>query len=69
MREGWKSLARMLALGAVMDAIYQVIVFRFIHPPELVVIVLGLAFVPYLLSRGPVNRLARRRMTRGEHAR
>jgi hypothetical protein len=38
---------------------YQLIVFRWIHPVELVVVVLLLAFVPYLLIRGPVNRLAR----------
>jgi hypothetical protein len=39
--------------------LYQVIVFKTIHPLQLVVIVLGLAFVPYLLLRGPINRIAR----------
>jgi hypothetical protein len=37
-------------------------VFRGVHPLQLVVIVLLLAFVPYLLLRGPVNRIARRFM-------
>jgi hypothetical protein len=60
LREGWKSVARTIAIGSVMDAVYQVIVFRWIHPLELVVVVLGLAFVPYVLWRGPVNRIARR---------
>jgi hypothetical protein len=69
LREGWKTLSRTLAFGAVMDAIYQIIVFRWIHPLELVTIVLTLAFVPYLLWRGPVNRFARRWMLRREHAR
>jgi hypothetical protein len=59
LREGWKAVARIIGLGAVMDAVYQVIVFRAIRPVELVIVVLLLAFVPYLLWRGPVNRIAR----------
>jgi hypothetical protein len=30
-----------------------------IYPFELVVIVLALAFVPYVIVRGPINRIAR----------
>ena len=51
----------MILLGSAMDAIYQWIVFRWIHPVELVVVVLLLAFVPYVLLRGPVDRIARAR--------
>jgi hypothetical protein len=58
LREGWSRVARVILLGVVMDVIYQLIVFKSIHPLELVVIVLALAFVPYLLLRGPINRLA-----------
>jgi hypothetical protein len=58
--EGWKAMARTIAIGSVMDAVYQWIVFKWIHPLELVVVVLTLAFVPYLGWRGPVNRIARR---------
>ena len=61
MREGFRAVARVIVLGVVMDAVYQLIVFKWIHPLELIVIVLLLAFVPYLLFRGPFNRLARRR--------
>ena len=57
--EGWRAVLRIIVLGVIMDAIYQVIVFRTIHPLELIVVVLLLAFVPYLLIRGPVNRIAR----------
>lgn len=42
-----------------MDFIYQLIVFRRIYPVELVIVVLILAFVPYLLIRDPANRFAR----------
>ncbi len=57
--EGWKRVLRVIALGVVMDAIYQLRLFRTIHPLELVLVVLALAFVPYLLLRGPINRLVR----------
>jgi hypothetical protein len=42
-----------------MDLAYQVMVFRRIHPLEMAVVVIALAFIPYLLLRGPFNRLAR----------
>lgn len=62
LREGWKAVARVMALGVVMDVAYQLIVFRRLYPVELVVIVLVLAFLPYLLLRGPIDRLMRRRV-------
>lgn len=58
--EGQKSTLRIIVLAAAMDAIYQLIVFRWIYPMELVVVVFVLAFVPYLLLRGPIGRIARR---------
>jgi hypothetical protein len=59
LREGEHAVARVIALGVVMDVIYQVIVFRWIYPFQLIVTVLLLAFAPYLLLRGPVSRIAR----------
>jgi hypothetical protein len=67
LKEGWKAVARVVTLGAIMDAIYQLIVFRWIHPLQLVVVVLGLAFVPYLLARGPIGRIANWWTTRRIH--
>jgi hypothetical protein len=62
LHEGWAAVARVIGLGALIDLIYQIMVFRRVYPLQLVVIVLLLAFVPYLLLRGPVNRIARRFM-------
>ena len=59
LREGWHRVLRVVILGVVMEVLYEVIVFKAIRPLQLVVIVLGLAFVPYVLLRGPVNRIAR----------
>jgi hypothetical protein len=64
LREGEKAVARVIALGILMDVIYQLLVFHRIYPLQLIVIVLTFAFVPYLLARGPINRIARRWMTK-----
>jgi hypothetical protein len=58
LREGWKAVARVFVLALIMDIIYQLIVERWIYPIELLSVAIVLAVVPYLLVRGPVNRLA-----------
>lgn len=63
--EAWKGVGRVFIFAVVMDVIYQVIVFRWIHPIGALIVAFLLAGVPYLLIRGPVNRLMRRRI--GEH--
>jgi hypothetical protein len=60
LREGLNATARIILLGIVMDAMYQMIVLRRFYPGEAVIIALVLAYVPYLLIRGPAARLARR---------
>jgi len=52
-----------------MDIIYQLIVQRWIYPGETVVIAVVLAILPYLLIRGPVNRIARRWRSKCENSR
>ena len=59
-REGWRSVARVFVLAIVMDVIYQLIVLGWIYPFELILVAILLAVVPYLLIRGPVNRVVRR---------
>jgi len=53
--------SRIILLGLVMDLIYQFIEFDTFHPAEAVIIALLLAFVPYVVFRGVVTRIARRR--------
>ena len=57
--EGWHAVLHIILLGIVMDLAYQVMVFRHFRPLELIVVVLALAFIPYVLLRGPFNRIAR----------
>jgi len=59
----WHRVLRVIILGVAMDVIYQLMVFKTIYLVQLAVVVLGLAFVPYVLLRGPVNRLARHRIS------
>ncbi len=59
LREGWKAIARVFLLAVIMDIIYQLIVQRWIYPLESLIVAILLAVVPYLLVRGPVNRIAR----------
>jgi hypothetical protein len=44
-----------------MDAIYEWIVLKTFYPGEAVIVAIALAFLPYLL-RGPIARIARRRL-------
>ena len=59
LNEGVVSTARIILLGLGMDVIYQATVLNTFYPAEAVIIALALAFVPYVLIRGPVARLAR----------
>jgi hypothetical protein len=59
LREGWRVVVRVVAFSTITDAVCQIWLFRTIRPLELVVVALLLALVPYLLWRGPVNRLAK----------
>jgi len=70
LREGLNATARIILLGLVMDVIYQLIVLKTFFPNQALVIALLLAFVPYLIIRGLVFRVARSRIRgpRGEGA-
>jgi hypothetical protein len=56
--EGIISTARILILGVVMDVIYQWRVLDTFYPGQSAVIAILLAFIPYLLLRGPFDRIA-----------
>jgi hypothetical protein len=59
LKDGWRHIARVFILAIVMDAIYQYIEVRFFYVGEAISVAIILAIIPYLLVRGPVNRLAR----------
>ena len=61
LREGVKATLRVVLIGVAIDAFYQFKVHGTVYPGEALGIALLLGFVPYLLIRGPTDRIARRR--------
>jgi hypothetical protein len=59
LKGGLKAIAKILIVALVLDAIYQIIALRWFYPGEAILVALLLAFVPYLLIRGPANRISR----------
>jgi hypothetical protein len=59
-REGLKRVSRVIVLALAMDAIYQILVLRRFYLGEALVTVFVLAVLPYLLIRGPVDRIMQR---------
>jgi hypothetical protein len=51
--------ARIILLGIAMDVIYQFLVFETFYPAQSLLIAPLLAFIPYLLIRGPATLIAR----------
>jgi hypothetical protein len=58
LHEGWKDVMKVFLLAVVLDVAYQVLVFRWVYPIEILIVAFLLACLPYLLIRGPVNRIA-----------
>jgi hypothetical protein len=59
LKDGWKSIAKVFIVAVALDAVYQIIALRWFYPGEALLVACILAIVPYLLLRGPVNRIAR----------
>ncbi|HEX5316692.1 MAG TPA: hypothetical protein VFX22_08580, partial [Candidatus Kapabacteria bacterium] len=58
-KDGLRSVGRVFLFGILMDAIFQLIVFKWFYPTEALLVALILAFIPYMLIRGPVNRITK----------
>src|ERR1700733_7404584 len=62
LKDGWKSIGKVFVLAVVLDIVYQLIEHRWrVYPGEAILVAIILAIVPYLLVRGPINRIIRRR--------
>ncbi len=59
LRDGWKSVRNVFLLAIGMDLIYQIVVLKGLRPVEGLLVACVVALVPYLIVRGPVNRLTR----------
>jgi len=59
LREGWKAVIKVFIMAVLIDIAYQYIELSWFYPGEALVVAFVLAFLPYLLIRGPANRIAR----------
>ena len=57
-REGWNAVAKVFIVAALIDGVYQIVAFKRIYLGETLIVAFLLACIPYLLVRGPANRLA-----------
>jgi hypothetical protein len=55
-----KDIGRIFIVAIVLDTAYQLMVFRWVYPGEVLVVAVVCAIVPYVLVRGPITRIARR---------
>ena len=58
LRDGWKDVAKVFTIAFVLDTVYQLIQLHWFYPLQALIIAFVLAFLPYLLLRGPFRRLA-----------
>ena len=59
LRSALKDVGRIFIVAVVLDTTYQLMVLRAFYPVQLLIIAVGCAIVPYVVIRGPVNRLRR----------
>jgi hypothetical protein len=65
LNEGLRATGKVIILALILDAIYQVFQFGRFYPGEAIIVAILLGFLPYLILRGPVARIARRVGWRG----
>jgi hypothetical protein len=63
--DGLRSVEKILVLAAALDVAYQYLTLHRVRLGPTFVIAILLAFVPYVLIRGPVNRIVRWWRARG----
>jgi hypothetical protein len=56
--DGWKSVGRIFILAVALDLLYQLAVLRGLRPFQTLFVATLLAISPYVVLRGPINRIA-----------
>ena len=60
LKDAWHAEWKLFSIAFILDFAYQIIVLKGVRPLEGLLVAIALAFVPYLMLRGTVNRLVRR---------
>lgn len=59
LKDGWKHFGKIFILAVILDLAYQLKIHQPLTVVGMIIAALILAVVPYMLLRGPVNRIAR----------
>jgi len=54
-----RDIGRVFIVAIVLDTVYQLIVFHWVYPGQLLTVAIVCAVLPYVLVRGPITRIAR----------
>ncbi len=64
---GWKSIGKVFIIAIILDLVFQYVAFKELRSvPGALVAGVIMAIVPYLLLRGPINRILGRKSTGGD---
>jgi hypothetical protein len=61
LKDGWKGVGKVFLIALLLDVAYQVMVLKFVYPGEAIYVAFVLAILPYLILRGLVTRIARKK--------
>jgi hypothetical protein len=64
LQQGFREIAKVFVVAVIIDLIYEIIVFRAIYLGQSLIVALAVALLPYILIRGPINRIVRRWLRR-----
>src|SRR5262249_7969529 len=59
LHSGWKGISNVFLLAFALDVVYQFMVWRGLKPLQALLTAIVLAVIPYIVLRGPVNRVLR----------
>jgi hypothetical protein len=65
---GVKSISKVFVLAFALDVVYQFVEWRGLKPLQALMTAVVLAVIPYVILRGPINRLSRISRNRKSHA-
>ncbi len=66
-RSALKDIGKVFIMAVALDTVYQVMVFRFVYPVQVLIVAVLCAVVPYVLVRGPITRTARLLYRKARH--
>jgi hypothetical protein len=64
LKSGWKGISKVFVIAFALDVVYQFMVWHGLKPLQALMTGTVLAVIPYVLLRGPINRLMRISRTR-----